>query len=106
MPEIGTRFRRRWLSMVQQREQGGNEDQRGDRRQHQPADHRPAERRILFAALAKTQRHRDHADDHRERGHQHRTEAREARLNRRPDRVAMLRQTLPREGNDENAVGG
>ena len=51
--------------------------------EHQAADHRAAERRVLLAAFAEPERHRHHADDHRERGHQHRPEAREARVERR-----------------------
>ena len=44
------------------------------------ADHGAAERRVLFAAVAQTKRHRRHADDHGQRRHQHRAEARRAGL--------------------------
>ena len=54
----------------------------------QPADDRAAERRVLLAAFAEAERHRHHADDHRERRHQHRTEPREARVERRGQRRA------------------
>ncbi len=43
-----------------------------------PADDRAAQRRILLAAFAHAQRHRNHADDHRERRHDYRAEAGEA----------------------------
>ena len=49
----------------------------------QAADHGPAERRVL----AGLDRHRHHADDHRERRHQHRPETGAARLNRSRDCV-------------------
>src|SRR6202171_5835012 len=51
-----------------------NKHQRGDRCKDQATDHRASERRVLFAALAEAERHRRHADDHRQRRHQHRTE--------------------------------
>src|SRR5882757_3501511 len=38
------------------------EQQRGDGGAHQAADHRAAERGVLLAAVAETQRHRQHAD--------------------------------------------
>ena len=63
----------------------GHEEQRGEGRDQQPADDRAAERRVLLAALAEAERHRQHADDHRQRGHQHRTQP------RRPGRQAPRR---------------
>src|ERR1700682_4764238 len=68
----------------------GNKHQRGDGCEYKPADHRTSERRILFAALAKAERHRRHADDHRERRHQHRTKAYEAGVDRGRDRIAQF----------------
>src|SRR5262249_23134943 len=59
-----------------------NEQQRRYGREHQPADHRAAERRVLLAAFAEPERHRQHADDHRERGHDHRPEPRVTGLDR------------------------
>src|SRR6185312_10056739 len=49
---------------AQQAVHGGNEDQGREGCEDQAADHRAAQRRVLFAALADTERHRDHADDH------------------------------------------
>src|SRR6185369_2339218 len=67
------------LFLVYHAEHHGNEHQRGDRCKNQTADHGAAERRVLLAALAEPERHRQHADDHGERRHQYRTEADEAR---------------------------
>ena len=67
----------------------GHEEQRCDRRHQQAADHGAPERGILLAAFAERKRHRQHADDHGERGHQHRPKAREAGFRvRRPPRRA------------------
>ncbi len=57
-----------------------NEEQRRNRGKDQPADYRTAQRRVLFAALAESKGHRQHADDHGHGGHDNRTEAREARF--------------------------
>ena len=47
-----------------------------DRHSHnQPADNRAAKWRILLAGFTEAKRHRNHADDHGERGHQHRPQA-------------------------------
>ena len=53
--------------------------QGAERGEDQPADHRPSQRRVLFAAFAEPERHGQHSDDHGQRGHQHRTDARKAR---------------------------
>src|SRR5476651_863334 len=55
---------------MQQRKYRRNEDQGGDRRQHQAADDSTTKWRILLAALTEPERHRHHADDHRQGGHQ------------------------------------
>src|SRR6185295_18011354 len=62
------------LFLVYHTEHHGNKHQGGNRREDQSADHGAPERRVLLAALAETQRHRHHADDHGERRHQHRAE--------------------------------
>src|SRR5258707_4104457 len=54
---------------VNDAEDDGNEDERGDRREDQAADDGAAERRVLLAALAQAQCHGRHADDHGERRH-------------------------------------
>ena len=72
---VRPRLRLRRAAAVQQAEDGRDEEQRGDGGHDQAADHGAAERRVLLAAFAQAERHRDHADDHRQRGHQHRAEA-------------------------------
>src|SRR6186997_2821719 len=66
------------LFLVYHAEHYRHKHQRSDRSKNQAADHGAPERGVLFAALAKPQRHRQHADDHGERGHQHRAEADES----------------------------
>jgi hypothetical protein len=83
-----------------------NEHQRGDGGEDQAADHGAAERRVLLAALAEAQRHRRHADDHRQRRHQHRAEAHEAGFQRRGDGIAEFGIALAREADHQHAVGG
>src|SRR5665213_4368177 len=55
---------------MQHAEHSGHEEQSGDGGANQTADHCAAERSVLFAAFAQAQRHRDHTDDHGERGHE------------------------------------
>src|SRR5919109_4302131 len=56
----------------------GNQEERGECRHREATDDRAPQRRILLAALPEAQRHRQHADDHRERGHQDRAQSRGA----------------------------
>src|SRR3982750_1548388 len=63
-------------------ENDGDEDERRRSRENEAADHRTAERRVLLAAFAEAERHRRHADDHRERGHEDGTKTHEARFER------------------------
>src|SRR5580698_2810766 len=63
---------------VQHAEHRGHEKQRRDGGADQSTDHRPAQRGILLAALPHAHGHRDHTDDHGQRGHQHGPETREA----------------------------
>src|SRR3954447_9791791 len=69
-------------------ENHGNKHQRRDGCKDQAADHRAPERRVLFAALAKPERHWRHADHHRQRRHQHRAETHEAGFDRGGNGVA------------------
>src|SRR3954470_8151650 len=62
------------LLLVYHTKYHGNKHQGRDGGEDQPADHGPPERGVLLAALAEPQRHRRHADDHRQRRHQHRAE--------------------------------
>src|ERR1700682_5970291 len=84
----------------------GNKHQGGNRREDKPPDHGTSERRVLFAALAKAERHRRHADNHRQRGHQNGAEAHEAGFNRGGDRVAQFFIALAGEADHQHAVGG
>ena len=90
------------LALVDETEDRRHEEKRRDRRADQAADHGAAERRVQFGA----ERHRRHADDHRERGHQDRPEAGEAGVDRGRRGVDALGQALAREADDQNAVGG
>src|SRR5581483_10516380 len=72
---------------VHQAENHGHEKQRGGRGERQSADDRAAQRGVLLAALADPERHRHHADNHRQRRHQHRAESRKARLQRGRGRI-------------------
>ena len=65
---------------AQQAEHDRHEKQRGERGDHQAANDRAAERRVLLAAFPEAQRHRQHADDHGQRRHQHRPQAAHARF--------------------------
>ena len=56
----------------------GHYKERRKRRQQQAPDDGAAERRILFATLSEPERHRQHADDHRQRRHQYGPNARMA----------------------------
>src|SRR4030095_16126178 len=51
--------------------------QRCNSSDEQPANHGAPKRRVLFAALAQSERHRQHSDNHCQRGHYHGTQARE-----------------------------
>ena len=53
-------------------------------REQQTADHGAAERRRLRAALARADRHRQHAEDHRGGGHQDGAQSRPGAFARRP----------------------
>ena len=71
----------------------------------QAADDGAAERRVLLAAFAEAERHRQHADDHRQRGHEHRPEARHAGGERGVVGVELLLVALiVGEGDDQDAV--
>src|SRR5450631_2556821 len=71
------RRRRFRLALVHEAENHGNKYKRRDRREEKAADDGATERRVLLAALAETQRHGRHADDHRQGGHDDGAEAHE-----------------------------
>ena len=56
----------------------GHYKERRKRRQQQAPNDGAAERRILLSTLSEPEGHRQHADDHGQRGHQHGTNARMA----------------------------
>src|SRR5580692_5773314 len=80
--------------------------QRGDRGKQQAPDDRAAQGSILLGALAPTQGHGNHPDDHRQGGHQHRPDASRTRIAGRTDRIQAFVHALPRERYDQNAIGG
>src|SRR5262245_39078866 len=66
----GCRACRALVARVNNAKHDRDKEKRSGRGEQQAADHRAAERRILLAAFAERERHRQHADDHCERGHQ------------------------------------
>src|ERR1700721_1421673 len=94
------------LLLVYHTKYHGNKHQRGDRCKDQTADHGAPQRRVLLTALAKAERHRQHAHNHRQCGHQHRTDADEACFDRGGDRVAEFLIALASEADHQHAVGG
>src|SRR6266850_2083242 len=92
------------LFLVYHTEHHGDKHQRRDGREDQPADHGAAERRVLLTALAEPQRHRRHADNHRQRGHQHRAEPDETGLNGGCNGIAELFVALAREADHQHAL--
>ena len=91
---------------VQQAEENRNKEQRGGSGKNQPADYGSAEWRVLFSTFPQADRHRHHADDHRQGGHQDRPEAGESRCQRGGYRVLALFHLFLGEADHQNAVGG
>ena len=81
---------------MEKREYSGNKNQGGGSRHGQAADHGAAQRGILLTAFACPQRHRNHADDHRQRRHGDRAETRRAGFNGCIDRIPQHRQAVRR----------
>src|ERR1700723_712050 len=92
------------LLLVYHTKYHGNKHQCRNRSKDQAADHGAPERRVLLTALAEAERHRQHADDHGQRGHQHRTDTDEAGLDRRGDGVAEFLIALAGEADHQHAV--
>src|SRR5437879_13249018 len=61
----------------------GHEDERGEGREHEAADDDATDGRVLLAAFAETERHRQHPENHRERRHDYRAETGGPRRHRR-----------------------
>jgi hypothetical protein len=89
---------------VQKREYSRYENQSGDRCAEQTSDHGATERRVLFASVACTYCHWDHANDHGEGSHQNRSKPREASLYRGLHGIAVFSQPLLGKGDHKNAV--
>src|SRR5882672_10815281 len=70
--------RERLAASVDDRKNGGYEEERGHGRENETANHGTAERCILLAAITQAQGKRHHADDHCQRGHQNRPQTCEA----------------------------
>ena len=96
----------RGASAVENTKHRRHENQRCNRGTQQTTDDGASERRVLLAAFAESERHGNHADDHREGGHEHGSKARETGLDGRLHSVGMLGQPLFGERHDQNAVGG
>src|ERR1700733_16297865 len=76
--EGGFRRRNSDVMPVNNAEHHRDEEQRRNGGEDQAAAQRAAERGVLFAALTEAQRHRQHADHHRERRHQYRAQPHES----------------------------
>src|ERR1700730_6318913 len=88
------------VTRVDEAEHCRHEEQRRASGEEQSTDHRATERRVL----AGFDRHRHHADDHRERGHQHGPEPGTTGLEGRGQRVRAGRQPFAGEADYQNAV--
>ena len=91
---------------VNDREHGRHEKQRGDGRKNQAADDGASQRRILLAAIAQPERHRDHADDHGQGRHEHRAQPRESGLQRGLEGIIAGIHALARKADHQYAVRG
>ena len=80
------------------------EKQGGQCRHAQATDDRAAEWRVLLAAFAKTQCHRHHADNHRERRHQHWPQPTESGFKCGGVGIVTRLHPLPREADDEDGI--
>src|SRR6202011_191225 len=94
------------LRTVNESEYAGDEDQGCDGGAEQAADDGASERGVLLTAVAGSECHGDHADDHSERGHDDGTETGGTGFDCGLDGVAVLFETGLGEGDDEDAVGG
>src|ERR1700679_2416450 len=80
-----------FITAMQKTEDRWNEDQSCNGREEQTANDSASQRSILFSAVAGSQRHRYHADDHRQRGHRYGAETGCPRFDRGKDSVSMMR---------------
>src|SRR3977135_4589953 len=68
--DTGVLLQQRALVLAQAAVKPGDQEQGCDRAHEQAADYGTAEWGVLLTAIAETERHRQHADDHRQRRHQ------------------------------------
>src|SRR6185437_12804041 len=87
-------------ALMNNAENDRNKYQSCDRCETQTADDGPAERGVLLAAFAQPERHREHADDHGERGHQDRAQTDIAGLDGGCDRITVLLELFLGEADD------
>ena len=90
---------------MQQREDRGYKEERGDGGEAESADDGAAERGVLLAAFSRAQSHGHHADDHRQSGHADRAEAGGPGFNRGEDSVAGGGEAVLGEGDHQDGVG-
>src|SRR5580693_7793086 len=92
--------------VVNEGEYRRHEKQCGHGGADQSTDHGAAERRVLLASFANTERHRDHTDYHRKRRHDDGAKARESGIDGSLQRVAAVPEALLGKGHHEDAVRG
>jgi len=90
---------------MEKREDRRNEEEGREGRKKQTADDRPAERGVLFTALAEPDCQWDHANDHCQRRHDYRANAREASFQRCIPGILALAHLFTGKGDHQNAVG-
>src|SRR5678815_3069140 len=100
---------RSWLlagPAVHDTENNGDKYQCGDCCEDQAADDRAAERCVLLAAFTEAQRHRHHANDHRQSCHQNRPRTHESGIECGGGRVADRIKTFARKADHKYAIRG
>src|SRR5580700_1251872 len=84
----------------------GHKKQRSKSGEEQTADDGAAQRSVLLAALAQADRHRNHADDHGQRGHDDRAHAHKTSFESGVVSIFAFVELLARKGHHQDAVGG
>src|ERR1700675_3813813 len=81
----------------------GHKKQRSEGGEEQTADDGAAQRSVLLAALAQADSHRNHADDHGQRGHDDRTHAHKASFESGVVSILAFVELLAGEGDPQDA---
>src|ERR1700722_1811450 len=89
---------------MQEAENRRNKYQCGNGGTQQTTDDGAAERRVLLASFAQTQRHWNHADDHGQGGHNDRPKPGVSRLNRGFYWIPVMKELFLRERNHKDAI--